>query len=97
MVQCMDGVNAFKFCLSLKTLYHLFSNAVDTTNSWNYPYFVAHANLTILTLVSLKGAICLFYVKFFVYRIIGVLESTSKISLRLFSFTHVPALRSFLA
>ena len=82
MVPGIDAVDTLTARFQTQLGSQLLSNAVDAAHGGHYPYLVAHANVAVLTNVSPKATVLIWYVKFLVYRLVSVFKSTAEVSLQ---------------
>ena len=76
MMPCVNGINACATGFPTQKVDQSFGNTINTTYGGDYPYFVSHTDIAILTAVALECSILLLDSQFLVNRIIGVLSGS---------------------
>ena len=87
MMPCVDAVNTLTACFLAKLCSQAFSDAIHTADGRHNPYFVAHADVAISTLVGFERTILVGYAKFFVDRFVLVFQRTAEVGLQVV-FVH---------
>ena len=79
----MDGVDALAACLLLEQFYQSFCHAIHAAYCRHHPYLVSYAHLAVLANVAFEGAVLVGDAKFFVHRVVGILQGTCEIGLQI--------------
>ena len=72
----IDGVDAFFMCFLFQFLDESLCDTVHTAYGGNDPHFITHAYVTVFTHIAFKGSVLFLDTKFFVNRVICILECT---------------------